>query len=237
MVSARRGEVVRAAKQFISMPVFPELSIQVIPSFADLQVQEIIQRQSQTCNTATEGGRRKPRLEPDSVEEAYERCRKICEEYGKTYYLAWGRRIGDLEVLRMAPPFKDLIEGMRMDMRKFRYWIFHKLYLDSYYAGGTFGLMSVPVIGIAPDSLIPVQSVYEGAIHFGTANQLTNILRDVGEDATLGRVYLPQDELAHFGLSNNNIFARKVTDQWREFMKEQIARARIYFSLAEEGVS
>ncbi|KAM1204592.1 hypothetical protein ACFX14_005631 [Malus domestica] len=152
-------------------------------------------------------------------------------------HAAWGRRIGDLEVLRMAPPFKDLIEGMRMDMRKFRYWIFHKLYLDSYYAGGTFGLMSVPVIGIAPDSLIPVQSVYEGAIHFGTANQLTNILRDVGEDATLGRVYLPQDELAHFGLSNNNIFARKVTDQWREFMKEQIARARIYFSLAEEGVS
>ncbi|KAM2046717.1 hypothetical protein ACFX1X_005641 [Malus domestica] len=56
MVSARRGEVVRAAKQFISMPVFLELSIQVIPSFADLQVQEIIQRQSQTCNTATEGG-------------------------------------------------------------------------------------------------------------------------------------------------------------------------------------
>ncbi|KAB2607518.1 hypothetical protein D8674_007235 [Pyrus ussuriensis x Pyrus communis] len=187
---------------------FPELSIQVIPSFADLQVQEIIQRQSQLCNTATEGARRKPRLEPGCVEELYERCGNICEEYGKTYYLAWGRRIGDI----VDGPGSVCMssDGMRMDTRKFRYWNFQELYFYSYYAGGTFGLMSVPIIGIAPDSLIPVQSVYEGAIHFGTANQLTNILRDVGEDATLDRVYLPQDELAHFGLSNNDIFARKI---------------------------
>ncbi|KAM7280211.1 hypothetical protein ACFE04_007345 [Oxalis oulophora] len=52
-----------------------------------------------------------------------------------------------------------------------------------------------------------------------------------------GRVYLPQDELAQFGLSDKDIFARKVTDKWREFMKEQITRATFYFNLAEEGAS
>lgn len=52
-----------------------------------------------------------------------------------------------------------------------------------------------------------------------------------------GRVYLPQDELAQFGIHDEDVFARKVTDQWREFMKEQIRRARFYFNLAEEGAS
>ena len=51
------------------------------------------------------------------------------------------------------------------------------------------------------------------------------------------RVYLPQDELAQFGLCDQDVFARKVTDGWREFMKEQITRARFYFDLAEEGAS
>jgi phytoene synthase len=52
-----------------------------------------------------------------------------------------------------------------------------------------------------------------------------------------GRVYLPQDELAQFGLCDKDVFARKVTDEWRELMKEQITRARFYFNLAEEGAS
>lgn len=55
--------------------------------------------------------------------------------------------------------------------------------------------------------------------------------------AARGRVYLPQDELAQFGLCDDDVFARKITDQWRKFMKEQISRARCYFNLAEEGAS
>jgi hypothetical protein len=55
--------------------------------------------------------------------------------------------------------------------------------------------------------------------------------------ALRGRVYLPQDELAQFGLCDNDVFSRKVTDRWREFMKEQITRARFYFNLAEVGAS
>ncbi|XP_034220499.1 phytoene synthase 2, chloroplastic-like isoform X2 [Prunus dulcis] len=134
-------------------------------------------------------------------------------------------------------PFRDMIEGMRMDTRKCRYQNFQELYLYCYYVAGTVGLMSVPVMGIAPDSLISAQSTYDAALYLGIGNQLTNILRDVGEDALRGRVYLPQDELAQFGLGDNDVFSRKVTDQWREFMKEQITRARLYFNLAEDGAS
>ncbi|KAK7321457.1 hypothetical protein VNO77_32117 [Canavalia gladiata] len=133
-------------------------------------------------------------------------------------------------------PFKDMIEGMRMDLWKSRYKNFDELYLYCYYVAGTVGLMSVPVMGISPDSHATTESVYNAALALGIANQLTNILRDVGEDASRGRVYLPQDELALAGLSDDDIFAGKVTDKWRNFMKSQIKRARTFFDEAEKGV-
>ncbi|XP_039003525.1 phytoene synthase 2, chloroplastic-like isoform X2 [Hibiscus syriacus] len=134
-------------------------------------------------------------------------------------------------------PFRDMIEGMRMDTRKSRYKSFQELYLYCYYVAGTVGLMSVPVMGISPESSVPDHTIYTAALYLGIGNQLTNILRDVGEDACRGRVYLPQEELTQFGLSDKDIFSRKVTDAWRDFMKEQIVRARFFFNLAEEGAS
>ncbi|CAH2040938.1 unnamed protein product [Thlaspi arvense] len=134
-------------------------------------------------------------------------------------------------------PFRDMIEGMRMDKRKNRYQNFQELYLYCYYVAGTVGLMSVPVMGIAPESSVSAQTIYNSALYLGIGNQLTNILRDVGEDAMRGRVYLPQDELAQFGLCDEDVFSRKVSDGWREFVKVQIARARFYFQQAEEGAS
>ncbi|KAL7255454.1 hypothetical protein ACSBR1_009574 [Camellia fascicularis] len=134
-------------------------------------------------------------------------------------------------------PFKDMIEGMRLDLKKSRYKNFDELYLYCYYVAGTVGLMSVPVMGIAPESQATTESVYNAALALGIANQLTNILRDVGEDARRGRVYLPQDELAQAGLSDEDIFAGKVTEKWRNFMKNQIKRARMFFDEAEKGVT
>ncbi|XWS30612.1 hypothetical protein CRYUN_Cryun23aG0001000 [Craigia yunnanensis] len=134
-------------------------------------------------------------------------------------------------------PFQDMIEGMRMDLRKSRYKNFDELYLYCYYVAGTVGLMSVPVMGIAPESPATTESVYNAALALGIANQLTNILRDVGEDAQRGRIYLPQDELAQAGLSDEDIFGGKVTDKWRNFMKKQIKRARMFFDEAEKGVT
>lgn len=79
-------------------------------------------------------------------------------------------------------PFKDMIEGMRLDLKKSRYKNFDELYLYCYYVAGTVGLMSVPVMGIAPESKASTESVYNAALALGIANQLTNILRDVGEE-------------------------------------------------------
>lgn len=75
-----------------------------------------------------------------------------------------------------------MIQGMRMDTMKSRYKNFEELYLYCYYVAGTVGLMSVPIMGISPESLISAQSVYNAALHLGIGNQLTNILRDVGEE-------------------------------------------------------
>lgn len=133
-------------------------------------------------------------------------------------------------------PFRDMIEGMRMDLVKARYDNFDELYLYCYYVAGTVGLMSVPVMGIAPQSKASTESVYNAALALGIANQLTNILRDVGEDARRGRIYLPRDELAQFGLTEDDIFAGVVTDKWRAFMRDQIKRARVFFDEAEKGV-
>ncbi|XP_068339230.1 phytoene synthase 2, chloroplastic-like [Pyrus communis] len=294
MVTAAKAQVITAPKHR-SRPVFPQLSIQGIP-LADLQVQEVVQRQSQTYSVDGEGGRSSPQFNPSFLEEAYERCKNLCAEYAKTFYLGtllmteerqkaiwaiyvwcrrtdelvdgpnsgymtsevldrWEQRLEDIfegrpyDMLDVAlthtvsnfpldiKPFRDMIEGMRTDTIKCRYQNFQELYLYCYYVAGTVGLMSVPVMGIAPDSLISAQRTYDSALYLGIGNQLTNILRDVGEDAMRGRVYLPQDELAQFGLCDNDVFSRKVTDQWRAFMKEQIARARFYFNLAEEGAS
>ncbi|CAL9149786.1 unnamed protein product [Musa hybrid cultivar] len=127
-----------------------------------------------------------------------------------------------------------MIEGMRMDLKKSRYKNFDELYLYCYYVAGTVGLMSVPVMGIAPESKATTESVYGAALALGLANQLTNILRDVGEE---GRIYLPQDELAQAGLSDEDIFGGKVTEKWRSFMKNQIKRARMLFQQAEAGVT
>lgn len=75
-----------------------------------------------------------------------------------------------------------MIEGMRMDTRKCRYENFQELYLYCYYVAGTVGLMSVPIMGISPESSVSAQSVYNSALYLGVGNQLTNILRDVGEE-------------------------------------------------------
>ncbi|KAJ6325881.1 hypothetical protein OIU78_013049 [Salix suchowensis] len=294
-VARKRAQGIKAHK-CSSSGAIPRLSIKEFIPHTDLRVHEIVERQSQANNLAKQDACRRAEMNPKLLEEAYKRCRNICSEYARTYYLAsllmtkqrqkaiwaiyaWGTRIDEMvdgpnavymsksfldrweerledifdgrpyDILDAAltdtvsnfcldiKSFKEMIEGMRMDTWKSRYKNFQELYLYCYYVAGTTGIITVPVMGIAAESSVCAKSIYNAAIHFGIANQLTNILRDVGEDALRGRIYLPQDELEQFGLSDDDVFARKVTDNWREFMKEQIARARFYYSLAEQGIS
>jgi phytoene synthase len=137
-------------------------------------------------------------------------------------------------------PYLDMIEGMRMDLAKHRYASFAELELYCYRVAGTVGLMTQEVMGLdgaytsAPWSERPDTSA--AAVALGIANQLTNILRDVGEDRERGRIYLPLDELARFGYSEQELMAGVLNDNWRALMRFQLERARDWFARSEAGV-
>ena len=106
-------------------------------------------------------------------------------------------------------PYIDMIEGQRMDLDKTRYKTFEELELYCYRVAGTVGLMTQGVIGIDaayttnPNKQSPDTS--KAAIALGIANQLTNILRDVGEDRGRGRIYLPLEDLKKFNYSEEDL--------------------------------
>jgi phytoene synthase len=167
----------------------------------------------------------------------------------RTQALFDGRAVDDLDRVmldtmeRFPQPkqaYLDMIEGQRMDVRKHRYASFAELELYCYRVAGTVGLMSQAVMGLdpaytsAPWSERPDPT--QAAIALGIANQLTNILRDVGEDRARGRIYLPQDEMNRFGYTESDLLAGRLNDNWRALMTFQLARAREWFSRSEEGV-
>jgi phytoene synthase len=125
-------------------------------------------------------------------------------------------------------PFDDLVAGLLMDLDGARYRTFADLELYCYRVAGTVGLMITPVAGYRGDGAL------EHAKTLGTAMQLTNILRDVGEDLSLGRVYLPDEDLAQFGLAHEDLAARRVDDRVRALLEFEIARAR---RLYDEGLA
>ncbi len=137
-------------------------------------------------------------------------------------------------------PYLDMIDGQRMDLNKFRYKDFDELKLYCYRVAGTVGLMTQNVMGIdsaytsAPWSAIPDPS--EAAIALGIANQLTNILRDVGEDRHRGRIYLPQADIEKFNYSEEELLKGKINKQWKALMNFQLARAREWFQKSEDGI-
>ncbi|WP_320666532.1 phytoene synthase [Prochlorococcus sp. MIT 1307] len=137
-------------------------------------------------------------------------------------------------------PYLDMIEGQRMDLNKTRYATFEELELYCYRVAGTVGLMTQGVMGLdpayttAPWSVAPDPS--EAAIALGIANQLTNILRDVGEDRGRGRIYLPQEDLKRFHYTESDLMAGVMNDQWKALMAFQLQRARDWFEKSEAGV-
>ena len=137
-------------------------------------------------------------------------------------------------------PYLDMIDGQRMDVQQHRYADFDDLRLYCYRVAGTVGLMTQAVMGLdpayttAPWSSRPDPT--EAALALGIANQLTNILRDVGEDRGRGRIYLPQSDLRRFGYSEADLMAGTMNDSWRALMAFQLERAREWFRRSEAGV-
>lgn len=122
-----------------------------------------------------------------------------------------------------AERLNEIIDGMEMDLNYNRYADFDTLRLYCYHVASVVGLCSAEIFGYRnADTLKYAQDL-------GLAFQLTNIIRDVGEDARRDRIYLPQDELARFGISNDDILHSRETDNFKKLMEFQIERAEGYY--------
>ena len=133
-------------------------------------------------------------------------------------------------------PFADMIDGMIMDVEMDRFATWDDLHLYCYRVAGTVGLMTLPIMGSVDGTRAGLRAAAEPALALGVALQLTNILRDVGEDRLRGRIYLPLEDLQRFNYSEADLLAGVLDDRYRALMKFQIARARAYFAKAEAGI-
>ncbi len=123
-------------------------------------------------------------------------------------------------------PYEDLIEvarGVEMDLTISRYETFEDLATYCYRVASVVGLISIQIMGYTD------QRARDYAIDLGLAMQLTNILRDIREDAERGRIYIPQEDLRRFGYTEEDLLAGTVNDQFRSLMEFEVARAREYF--------
>lgn len=221
---------------------------------------------------------------------AYDRCRRINAEHGRTYYLstlllpadrrphvhalyAFARYADDLvdslerpdpaglvrwseQALsalagRADPPddvvaatahtvrvlgldvrlFEDFLSSMQRDIDVHGYQTYDELRQYMWGSAAVIGLMMLPVLG-------PVRAGADAAaIALGEAFQLTNFIRDVGEDLRRGRIYLPAEDLARFGVTRADLAAGVITDGVRDLLRFEIARARSHYRVAAEGVS
>ena len=116
-----------------------------------------------------------------------------------------------------------MIDGMQMDLDKVRYADFAELEIYCDRVAGVVGLMSAEIFGYEDPSTL----VY--ARKLGVAFQLTNIIRDVGEDARRGRIYLPQEDLARFGVSSSDVLAARTSPRFAELMRFETNRARAWY--------
>jgi phytoene synthase len=114
----------------------------------------------------------------------------------------------------------EIIDGMEMDLDQSRYADFKALHLYCYRVASVVGLLAAEIFGYRD------RQTLKYAHDLGLAFQLTNIIRDVGEDARRGRIYLPQDELARFGVAEADLSQARYSDNFRRLMEFQVERAQ-----------
>lgn len=147
----------------------------------------------------------------------------------KLVFAAWRDLLKTYRIPQNLP--LELIEGVLMDTYKKRYENFEELYLYCYRVASTVGLMSSEILGYRDEKAL------DFAEALGVGMQLTNILRDVKEDAAMGRIYLPSDELEKFGVSERQIFENRFDENFGSMMKFQIERARAFYVEGEKGIA
>jgi phytoene synthase len=127
-----------------------------------------------------------------------------------------------------------IIDGCAMDIEKTRYESWDELRLYCYRVASAVGLMCIEIFGYTPSQ---VDAVRRYAIDLGIALQLTNILRDVAEDAQRGRVYLPTEDLRAFGVSDEELVSGTRSPAFMRMMQFQASRARSHYLRARAAIS
>lgn len=127
--------------------------------------------------------------------------------------------------------FEELYQGFCMDLRGATYQTLEDLHLYCRRVAGVVGFMIAPIGGYSGG-----ERTLDAALSLGKAMQLTNILRDVGEDWQLGRVYLPAELLGEYGVGRADLQAGRVTPEYRALMRHLSALAREWYAAGREGI-
>jgi phytoene synthase len=125
-------------------------------------------------------------------------------------------------------PFEDLVDGVEMDLDRQRYQSFEALYEYCWRVASTVGLICIEIFGVHGDR------AREYAVNLGVALQLTNILRDVAGDLGHNRLYLPLDDLARFGCTEDDLRTGRVTGPVRDLLAFEASRAKSFYRRAAE---
>ena len=125
---------------------------------------------------------------------------------------------------------QEIVDGMEMDLQQSRYLDFKALSLYCYRVAGVVGLLAAEIFGYQD------RRTQKYAHDLGLAFQLTNIIRDVGEDARMGRIYLPIDELQRFEVPAADILNARHSDNFRRLMDFQVERAESYYAQAIDAL-
>ncbi len=141
---------------------------------------------------------------------------------------AWEDTLTTYQIPRNLPD--ELIEGVLMDTIVTRFETFEELYVYCYKVASVVGLMTSEIFGYTSTKAL------DHAIELGIAMQLTNILRDVAEDADRGRIYLPLADLDAYGVQEDDIISHRWTPQLRALIRDYADRAEAYYASSDIGV-
>tara|TARA_A100001037_G_scaffold306185_1_gene349727 strand:+ start:2316 stop:3143 length:828 start_codon:yes stop_codon:yes gene_type:complete len=127
--------------------------------------------------------------------------------------------------------FEALIDGVEMDLTITRYRTLEELRTYCYRVASAVGLICIEIFGYE------CEQTKDYAVNLGLALQLTNILRDVGEDAARGRIYLPLEDLEQFGYSEQQLLSGTMADGFQDLMVHTCSRAKSYYQRAADALT
>jgi len=141
------------------------------------------------------------------------------------YFAAFKHTVQEYKIPRKY--FEELVDGTEMDLVNSRYQTFDDLYAYCYKVASVVGFVCLHVFGFEDEAAL------EYGEYCGIGFQLTNILRDIAEDAQRERIYLPLEDLERFGYPKEALFQHEVNQHFLDLMKFQVARARQYYEKAQ----